>query len=225
MFSFFLTWVLCTFLFFATDIDILLRLIGFSNTDGVGPALLGGLMAAIATVVFFHIAELLAVSFRRSKYIKLHKIFVDKVNQLDDLQAKMLLNEYSNRERIEIIYYKKTMTTGSASVYKTKNFLFIPGLFLIRRDEIVEIRVVDAAVGTSPFGDKDTRIMFRLKRGEPTHLPLDYSYDESPKTLEQIMAWFWQCDPNDLTLPNRVKGIVKRVVREGVRGSKERPMR
>ena len=41
----------------------------------------------------------------------------------------------------------------------------------------------------------DSEEMFRL----------DYSYDVHPETAEQIMAWFWQCDPNDPTLPERTK--------------------
>jgi len=162
-------------------------------------------------------------------YKKSNEAFVSKVKKMSDVQTERLMTEYSNREKILIYYGQKKKKLGSAAIYVTDNFLFIPGLLLVLREELEKIELVniyatlrgrDLLVWTALFPisrntEKKglvnikcvTRIDF-VSLGIATIFPLDYNYGESPKTAEQIMAWFWQCEQNDPALSERTKSLV-----------------
>ena len=162
---------------------------------------------------------------RKWHYNKFNREFVAKTKRLTKDQTELLLSEYPNRKKIKIYYDRKKTTLGSAAIYVTDNFLFIPGLLLIIRDELKEIKITQLYVDFSPMGTPPdsragkgliniksiTRIEF-FRIGAPSiRSPLwEYRYHRSPETVEQIMAWFWQCGADDPRLSERTKALIHR---------------
>lgn len=192
-------------------------------------AVMAGFLGVFAVILTGLFVCLFVSFFRSLGYRRSNKKFVSKVNQLSEYQAEKLLSEYPRRRKIRMLYNrvynnKKRKLLSSAIVYTTDNFLFIPGLFLICRDELDGVEIFDLpgsrVTGVGTFVD------FTLKGEAPTQLPhptliphpvrlpstvrlpLDYIYRESPETAEQIMAWFWQCDPDSPGLSERTKKLM-----------------
>ena len=113
----------------------------------------------------------------------------------------------------------------------TDNFLFVPGLLLVLREELDEIKIVenyfsfrvrDLLFGILPlfplpelnrkkggfFNIKTVTSFEFVSKGVSLRFPLDYSYRKSPETAEQVMAWYWQCDTKTPGLSERVAGLI-----------------
>jgi len=144
---------------------------------------------------------LLSILFRRPYYQESHEEFVSKVQQLGASQYEQLSSEYPSAKRISIYYDRGKRLLGSEMIYVTDHFLFMPGLFLINREDIDEISVS----GPRAAHEFTTTFTFALKEQSKQKLTMCYRYKICPETAEQIMAWFWQCDPSDPTLPERTK--------------------
>ena len=151
-------------------------------------------------VVFLGVLSMLFSYYPRSR-----KIFISKVKGLDSPQYEQLLSEYSNARRVNIYYDRGKRLLGSDVIYVTEHFLFIPGLFLMSREEISEISILGRRVSHEPT----TTFLFSLKDQSEQKLILYYRYKDCPETTEQIMAWFWQCDPDESDLQERTKVFVK----------------
>jgi len=134
------------------------------------------------------------------------KSFVAKVKQLDSVQHEMLLDEYPTARKIPIFYDKRKRVAGAETIYVTENFLFVPGLFLINREEIRDVILYGAEFRT---GRVKSIFSFILEDQSKQNMMLYYSYRICPETAEQVMAWFWQCEPDDPTLPERTKQFYK----------------
>ena len=194
----------------------------------------GGIALWIILVV--NICFLICIPFRILRYSEMHRAFVAKVKQLGRLEHEELLAEYPNWKKIDIYKNKKRIDgkrkrSNTLTIYITENFLFMPGLLLVHREELAEIKLIlqkTKYTSSSPHYMGKSKIYF-VKKAEASHtkpsgitgaihsdwlaelesrsvrLPLKYSYDKSPETAEQIMAWFWQYDPNDPALPEKTK--------------------
>ena len=127
-------------------------------------------------------------------YYKSREKFLAKVQQLPPEQYELLLFEYPTAKKIPIYYDRWKLIRGSEAIYVTPNFLFVPGLFLIEREEIEEIILHEMNV---LYYKPQVVFSFTLKNQSKQHLMVAYSYSTCPETAEQIMAWFWGCDPND----------------------------
>ena len=130
---------------------------------------------------------------------------------------------------------KKRKASNGAAIYLTDDFIFVPGLMLLFHEELADIKLTIAkqSIAGWPVPIRTSRIYFVLKhpsispkeakkidflyglgsfegylKANAVQLPLKYSYDKSPETAEQILAWFWQKDPLDPTLAFRTKQIV-----------------
>ena len=139
--------------------------------------------------------------------------FIKTVKALDARQHKKLLSEYPSRKKIDTYYDKRKRIAGSEKVYVTENFLFMPGLFLIARDELDELEVekmdFDPDFSFHKMFATHNTIRFSVEETDNwLYLPLNYKFKQSPETAEQIFAWFWQCDPNDPKLPERVRDTI-----------------
>lgn len=197
-------------------------------------------MMLLPPLLFFTMMILVRTSEDRSA----HKEFIKKVKSLDLRQYEQLLSEYPFARKIDFYDDHSKGILGVERIFVTDNFLFIPGLFLIRREEVetMVIRVPERDSGkefafllVSPFGkvpggDEFSRMYRKLlnetyryrihpETGKRTYLlkdeaeevfRLDYSYDRSPETAEQIMAWFWKCDPNDPTFLMRMEAWIEK---------------
>ena len=211
------------------EIQSLFSNLGIGYEVGMPQALLGGFLFVFALVLLGFCVYLFCLPMRRRPYVEYRKKFISKVNQLNSLQTKTLLSEYPSRKKIEIYYDKKKKTTGSVAIYVTDHFLFIPGLLLVPREEVDEIKVSElywniSSRSLSPirqyFLDTNrkgainvkvvTRFEFISEGTDPIYSPMDYDYSVSPETAERVMAWFWQCDPNDPGLKERVGRFVEK---------------
>ena len=160
--------------------------------------------AAILLVLAFMLDFLIVTQSRKSHFSRYHRSFISKVNQLTPAQTQELLSEYPNRKRIDVYYgfdihygvLKKKLSP--LAIYVTDNFLFVPGLFLIMREEIGNISCVS---GVDEEGNEKriTRVEFQLRERRkrlfiyytPTiKLPMMYDRKYSAETGEQILLWW-----------------------------------
>ena len=181
---------------------------GIGHTPGVHLSIIEGALIIIVFILILHLFFLYAIPSRVRLYKNSNRIFVSEVMKLNNAKMEKLLCEYPDKKRIEAYYGKKKKTAMSASIYTTENFLFVPGLFLIYREEIEDIKIIDDCLNFALFKVKTATVFRFLSKGAFVTLTLDYNYDESPETAEQIFAWFWQCDLNDPTLPERTKSLI-----------------
>jgi len=134
------------------------------------------------------------------KYFRNHKRFVAKVEQLTPAQYEAILSEYPTARKIPIYYDQRKKILGSEAIYVTSNFLFVPGLFLIERDEIENIILYGKEYGVFL---PQAIFSFTLKNQSKQNLLIAYRYFICPETAEQVMAWFWGCAPDDPKLWGR----------------------
>ena len=178
---------------------------------------------------------LLLAPLRIRRYSKMHAGFVSRIKQLNKSEYEALLSEYQARKSIHIFKNKKQEVSKPEIIYATDNFIVVPGLLLVHREELADVRLTVEKLRIAGYWNdvRISRIHFVLKnppvcaksaklinalegldtlpgylKTQAKRLPFKYSYDKSPETAEQIMAWFWQLDPNDPTLPERVKKLV-----------------
>ena len=189
------------------DVGLQYILQGFLSIEG-GLRLLTGIL--ILTLGFFGVSKLISIAgnFLAERpstvsiqgHIIYYRIFVSQVKQLNSQQYEMLLAEYPSAKII-----KKNKWYD---IYITDNFLFVPGLFLVCREEIDEIGV----------RNKDARqydeliFLFSTKEKEKKELRLPYlsffrarKYKDYSGVVEAIMAWAWQRNPDDSKFPEQVK--------------------
>ena len=139
--------------------------------------------------------------FTLRKYRAHHENFISKVKALSHEQHTKLLSEYPAAMEIKIYHDKKKWIKGSEAIYVTDNFLFVPGLFLVSRHDIEDIFI------TSPQRRKywQSSFTFLLKDQSRQFIDVIYDFRICPETAEQVMAWFWQLDPNTPEIPEKVK--------------------
>ena len=202
-----------------TNIDSLVRLFVFLGLDyevGISGALFRGFLIACVFIAGIHIIWLLDVPFQWARYKKAHTHFVSCASPLNKAQMDALMSEYPNRKRIEIIYHKRTRMPASACIYITDSFLFVPGLLLVFRQEIEEILIVNTTRDNNRYRptafvlpETKTHIEFLTINGAIECLPFEYSHNHSPRTAEQVMAWFWQCDDDDSEIPEKTRNLIE----------------
>ena len=181
--------------------------IGIGDEWGTLHAVLSGISMTLAFWTAAALLVMLLLIPRRRHHVRYRKNFLETVGRLDTCQTEKLLSEYAARKKIELYYSKTKRVAGSGALYITENFLFVPGLFLVSRHEVEKVEVTRAFIfiGSIRIPTSITLIYFHFKSAKPQYLPLDYKYKKSPETAEQVMAWFWQCDPNDPMLSQRTK--------------------
>ena len=172
----------------------------------------------ICAAISFLIARIVAAPFQRITYFEYHRKFVSVVKQLTRDQTERLLSEYPDRKKIEAYRDGKILT--SPTIYVTDNFLFIPGLFLVARENLGEILIIELTSALPPRGGVSVKsgyngVSFLSKEYQLTRssdyiipraeLPISYNPTLAPEIGEQIMAWYWQCDPDDPLHPERVR--------------------
>ena len=171
----------------------------------ISPAFLGTLLGFLAIMIF----QVLMVPIRKRRFAHARKTFLAILAQLNEEEIKALLLEYPSRKRFGIFYNRKKGRMTSGVIYVTDSFLFIPGLLLIPRRKLEEIKLIfdhSAAIGTDWFEPTGrSEIQFILEGILPIVFPLKHNYHKSPETSEQIMAWFWQRDPNAPEIPIRTR--------------------
>lgn len=121
---------------------------------------------------------------------------------MDETQRKALLSEYPEAKKILIYHDVKKKIVGTVRIYVTKNFLFVPGLLLAGKDEISKI------VAFNAFTPAITTFVFYCKNQPRKELVLYYRFKVCPETAEQIMAWFWNCNSDDVELKEKVRNII-----------------
>ena len=160
------------------------------------------LLGALFVIAIFYKVFVMAggIIIRLRAYNRSNKSFISKVSSLSPDQYEALLREHASAMRIEIFFEAmRRRMPGAETIYLTENFLFIPGYFLVLREDIYEICLSD------PLLNAKTTFTFVLKDNTKLDLYLFCRYRVSNDTLSQIMMWFWQCEPCDPTLPDRVK--------------------
>jgi len=186
-------------------------ILGIHNT-GFSSLVLVAFLGASAGFLALILFQMLMAPIRKWRFTQARKIFLAILAQLDQEEAKRLLSEYPNRKRFGISYHRKKKRMTSGICYVTDSFLFIPGLLLIPRERLEEIKLIfdhSTAMGTDWFEPTGhSEIQFILKGGFPIVFPLKHNYHKSPETAEQIMVWFWQCDPNAPDIPIRTRRAI-----------------
>jgi len=165
--------------------------------DAINPIVVIVLLPVL-TALFLGVAlTVLSIIFLLPNSIAKHRKFISYVKHLDSKKNAMLLSEYPEARRIYIYYDKKNKILGTETIYVTKNFLFVPGFFLVCWDDIEEVFV------HGPTRTGTTVFVFLLKNKLESDLEVYYRFRISPGTAEQVMSWFWQCDPSDPALPEK----------------------
>ena len=199
-------------------LDRLLRYLhDMLSSLGAGPvgisAILGialGALSVLALVFAYFLAwAVWLVPFYYFVYFMSNKRFRTQVGLLSPAQNEMLLAEYLSSRKIEIPDYGRKALVKPVGIYLTENFLFIPGLLLELREYLTDVHVQSSYNKKK----KNSRIYFYAMNHDKDKvylylLPIAFSHQQSPEIAEQIMAWFWQCDPTDPGLSQRVNDIV-----------------
>ena len=187
--------------------DILATFRVIANLGTILNAVLFGFVLAFAFCALYSILTVIFTPVRKLRYVRAHEVFVAAVRRLTEPQYDALLTEYPCRKKIEVYYDKKRKLIGSGVIYVTNNFLFVPGLLLVCREDLKEIKIIHGVKQIYRTGTKITKIRFVFTRFPSVLLPIKYDYENSPHTALQIMAWFWQCNPNDPALPRRLDTV------------------
>jgi len=206
-------------------------------TTGIFLAPISGFIVATGITILFVIMYLIFSPVTRLlHYGVARKNFLHKVGQLERAQYEQLITEYSGKKQIKVYYDKRKKIIGSGKIYVTDNFLFVPGLLLITREEVGNVKIAVSRFNIAGTGSylKKTKIKFMSKGTEHSYirpnnslsailaelraertvaskaslLPVKFDYDESPETAEHIMAWFWQCELDDPSLSERTSEII-----------------
>jgi len=196
---------------------------------------LSSIMIASLVVFAVHVFYLLFTPFRILRYKKMHRAFISRVEQMNSHEYEALVSGFPSRKKIEIYKNRKKEPSSPGAIYVIDNFLFVPGLLLVRREELEDIKLTiekvrlvgssrDIRISRIHFFSKpgnscaEPSLMTKILHGSGSmraelearsvRLPLKYNYDKSPETAEQIMAWFWQCDPNSPDLSERTRNLI-----------------
>ena len=192
--------------------NMLVRLIlGIRSTGFISlilVAFLGAFLGFLALILF----QVLMIPIRKRHLAQAHKRFLAILARLDEEDTKKLLTEYPSRKRFGVAYNRKKGHMTSGVIYVTDSFLFIPGLLLIPRESLEEIKLIfdhSTARGTDWFEPTGhSEIQFILEGILPIVFPFKHNYHKSPETSEQIMAWFWQRDPNAPEIPIKTRRAI-----------------
>ncbi|MCL2042603.1 MAG: hypothetical protein FWG89_00535 [Treponema sp.] len=206
--------------FEGSDLTFLLHIFIFIASFGFSPIVGSVLAGIIMTVVFFlagimfylFIYFVFFAPFMKLGRINRHRKFRAQFNLLDATQKEMLLREYPERKIVDTMKHtgNKDMDTPPGSIYLTENFIFVAGLFLMFRENINDVQLRIAKNLSAAVVDYYTKGQ-NGKKGKRYSLPLillHYSPKHAPHALEEIMAWYWQCDSDDPDLRKRMDSII-----------------
>ena len=201
-------------------LDFILHIFNFITSFGFSPVVGSVLVGIIMTVVFLiaiimfllFVYFILFAPFRKIGKINRNRKFRAQFNLLDATQKEMLVREYPSRKKVNTMKHtgNKEIDTPPGSIYLTEKFLFVPGLFLMFRENIndVKIRIAkDKSVTVVDFYAKGQKGK-REKRYRLPLILLHYSIKHAPQALKQIMAWYWQCESDDPGLPKRMDNVI-----------------